>query len=357
MNDPLHAAAELIRSRMPGPFALPMQPAKVTRGAPPPGFNREQPRAKPQRLQILPECEYIGPGLGCSTRVCEMKHGTPPGVVRRCEHCEGCPDYWANPSFIPPPSRFVPQADDFPVGVVIGSFRWPSLVALQIAVIRNTCGPVPILVSNDDPPTHKRLKTICERFEDVELDTNPERIGHTGGDVAAFHKGIKFGARRNLRYVAKLSQRFIVNRPRWLQDSANELYASGLGMSCRRCRGIETFDLRTEAVLMDIEKWNTPHILQRTIPREYWTDSPRGLAAETVINRINHDLVCNVFWPWGTLMGEERFRRDFADILWHTNTPVEEYRDLASRFGIALDKGFHVDGWHHERARGLYKYG
>ena len=35
------------------------------------------------------------------------------------------------------------KADDFPVGVAIGSFRWPSLVALQIAVIRNTCGPVP----------------------------------------------------------------------------------------------------------------------------------------------------------------------------------------------------------------------
>ena len=95
-------------------------------------------------------------------------------------------------------------------------------MALQIAVIRNTCGPVPILVSNDDPPTHERLKAICERFEDVELDTNPERISHTGGDIAVFHKGIKFGARRGLRFVAKLSQRFIINRPRWLQDAANE---------------------------------------------------------------------------------------------------------------------------------------
>ena len=205
MSDPLTKAAEQIRQKFSGQFALPMQPAKVARGNQPPGFNEIPQRTKPQPLQILPECEYLGPGIGCSTRVCEMRHGTPPGVVRRCEHCEGCSDYWANPSFIPPPSRFVPQVDDFPVGVAIGSFRWPSLVALQIAVIRNTCGPVPILVSNDDPSTHERLKTICERFEDVELDTNPERIGHTGGDIAVFHKGIKFGARRGLRFVAKLS--------------------------------------------------------------------------------------------------------------------------------------------------------
>ena len=50
------------------------------------------------------------------------------------------------------------------------------------------------------------------------------------------------------------------------------------------------------------------------------------------------------------MIGEERFRRDFTDILWHTNTPAEEYRELASRFGIAIDKGFHCDGWQHERA-------
>ena len=148
-------------------------------------------------------------------------------------------------------------------------------------------------MSNDDPPTHERLKAICERFEDVELDTNPERIGHTGGDIAVF-LGIKFGARRGLRFVAKLSQRFIINRPRWLQDAANELYASGLGMACRRCRGIETFDLRTEAVLLDVEKMEHARFATHDAP-QYWSDSPRGLAAETVINRVHHDLVCNVF--------------------------------------------------------------
>lgn len=304
------------------------------------------------------KCIYLGdyiPGQPCGSPLLRCKiHGDvttrfyPCTSANRC--CVGCKDKEVKVPFLGKP-------DDPRVGVVIGSFRWPELVDLQCRVIRDTCGPVPILVSNDDPASHKELSAICATHADVTLDSNAERIGHTGGDVAAFYKGIRWAAERRIEVVAKLSQRFIVNRPRWLQDSARDLLASGLPMANMRCRGDAPFDLRTEAVLMDVSQWNKPEVLERIKPRRYWTDQPDGLNAETIIYRVLMDLLGGVFWPWATVMGEDRFRRDFEDVLWHCNTSKEEYAKLAQGHGVTIPDDFHVGGWENELKQGTYLYG
>src|SRR5947209_5743392 len=124
--------------------------------------------------------------------------------------------------------RFEPRPDDPPCGVVIGSYRWPRLIDLQIHLIRHTCGGVPILVGDDCSPgfgpapppgsQFERLQAICAAHPGVTLWPNVERIGHTGGDVAACWKGLIWAQALGLRVLAKLSQRFLVTDPRWLQD-------------------------------------------------------------------------------------------------------------------------------------------
>lgn len=249
-----------------------------------------------------------------------------------------------------------------PFGVVIGSYKWPSLIDLQIRLIREKCGPVPILVSDDcspgfpDSDRYARLTAICGGHPDVMLWPNAERIGHTGGDVGAFWKGIVWGASRGLRVVAKLSQRFLVTRPTWLQEGAVDLLASSLPLATQRCRGVEVFDLRTEAALLDVAKWNTPDVLARILPRRYWRDSPQGLTAETIIYRVLQDLLGGKFWPWG-LFGEERHRAE-PGYLWHCPPrQPPDYHALAAEHGVELEEDFFTEGWQKELAAGRYLYG
>lgn len=293
----------------------------------------------------------VANGGGCRTSYeCERGHG----VVRRCAECRTCEDYRADGDESP---AAAPETVGHDCGVAIGSFRWPELVELQVKLIRKHCGPVPVLVSNDDPAAAGVLGAICGRFADVTLSTNPERIGHTGGDIAVFHKAMVWAARRRIRVVAKLSQRFLIDRPNWLQDGARDLLASGLPLASRRATGVSVFDLRTEACLLDTARWAHAAVLARTAPRRYWADVPTGIAAERVIFRVLEDLLGGHYWPWAAVLGEERVVRDFPDVLWHDNTPAAAYHATAAAHGVALPPGFHCGGWEKELAAGQYLYG
>lgn len=270
------------------------------------------------------------------------------GSNRFCGSCK---------SKVLPIKPFEEKPNDPAVGIVIGSFRWPSLVELQCKVIRASCGNIPILISNDDPESHDALSSICDKFSDVMLSTNSERIGHTGGDIAAFYKGIQWGADRDLDVVAKLSQRMIIHRTRWMQESALNLLRSDLPVAGKRCRGKAPFDFRTECVLMNIAEWNRPEILDRLKPRQYWNDEPLGLCAETIIFRILRDLLRGIYLPWNTILGEDRASRDYEDVLWHGNTHEDEYRSLGKHYGVEVCPDFHIKGWELELSKGTYLYG
>lgn len=331
---------------------------------------RPKPAAKPslRALSCIHEgavvewCTTCGANESRHVRDCSLHERCTRGVVNpQVRACSQCADYRTEPTPALPPTPIpVPipvRADEPAVGVAIGSYKWPELVTLQIQLIRATCGAVPILVSSDHPPSHSAIAAICAAYPDVLFSPNAQRIGHTGGDVGVFHKATLWGNLRGLSVVAKLSQRFLVTRPRWLQESARELLDSGLPLASRACRGVQTFDLRTEACLLSIPAWNNPAVLSRIAPRPYWNDSPKGLSAETVIHRVLTDLLGGIYWPWVQLYGEERYRRDYADVLWHNHTPVEEYRTLAQTYGVTLPADFHCQGWESERRKGEYAYG
>lgn len=242
-----------------------------------------------------------------------------------------------------------------PAGVCIGSYKMPEVVDLNIRVIRASCGPVPILVNDDASPDGERLAAICKAHSDVTLHTNKQRIGHTGGDVSAYHNAVVWAAKRGLKVVAKISQRWICTVPRWLQEHAGDLLASGLPMASQRCRGKEVFDLRTEAALLDVRQWNHGAILKAIEPRRYWKDSPNGLSAETIIYRALQDFMGGVYWPW-RLLWQDRYAQ-MPGVLWHCANHEEEYRELAAAHGVTLPTEFHCEGWERDAEAGKYLYG
>jgi hypothetical protein len=304
---------------------------------------------------IAPLCEHAGEGIACNTRRCEVGHGEPTGI-RVCHHCgpSRCADYLPQNTIAD--ERFIPKPTDVRCGVVVGVFRWPELAELQINLIRKKCGPVPILISNDQPEAHEQLAGICERLR-ADLITSPERIGHTGGDVAAFHRGIVWARNLGLQAVAKLSQRFLVNRFRWLQDSASDLLTSGLPLASLPCRGRSVFDLRTEAVLLNVAEWSRFDVLTMIEPKRYHEGRLNGVYAETVIWRALQS-IGGLYWPWYSVLGcEDRERRVHSDVIWHNHNSVDDYRRFAESLGVTLSAGFTVAGWEQEQKQGRYLYG
>jgi hypothetical protein len=317
-------------------------------GGQPPALGTD--RARP--------CAYRGQPTG-AVRACATCNGQVRLKEFACRHpghadrptttepdCRACADYAA-------PDRFFPVPGDPPCGVVVGSYGWPRLVELQINVIRHTCGPVPVLVSDDcspgfGPPVEPggkfdRLQEACARYPDVTLWPNVERIGHTGGDVAAYWKGLQWAHARGLRVLAKLSQRFLLARSRWLQDGARTLLESELPLATQRCRGREVFDLRTEAMLVDVTQWYRPDVLGRLLPRRY---AGTGKLAEAVLQEALGDCLGGIFWPWDVYT-EERYHAT-PGVVWHTANTPGDYRDLAALFGLGLDADFTTDGWQND---------
>jgi hypothetical protein len=176
----------------------------------------------------------------------------------------------------------------------------------------------------------------------VDFERNETRIGHTGGDLAAFWRGIRWGRERGLSVVAKLSQRFIGTSDRWLQDGARQLLASGLALSGQRCSGRETFALRTESVLLAVDQWHTPAILAELAPRH----RPAPEIADNDLMQLVRRELGGLFWPW-SLIGEDRYERR-AGLLWHCANSRADYHRLATQHGVELDPTFHVDGWQND---------
>lgn len=273
---------------------------------------------------------------------------------RRGRSCMRCPV--PSRTVTPVPEDFVPDKTDPPVGVSIGAYKWPALIDLQVRLIRKTCGMVPILVSDDMPGSPhadrvEALQRVCMAHKLVFYDPNPRWIGHAGGDLAAFWKGIRWGAEHGLRVVAKLSQRLLITRSRWLQDGAKDLIASGLCLATRKNVGSQAaWPVRAEGCLLDVRKWSEPGTLASVLPREL---GPGANAEGLILNVVRRH---GGYWPWDVFT-EDRFFRN-RHCLWHHSHDEQEYRAFArSHFGVELDKDFHRNGWEKEDKNGEYKIG
>jgi hypothetical protein len=254
-------------------------------------------------------------------------------------------------------AKFTPQPGDPAAGVAIGSYHWPRLIALQIAIIRDHCGPVPILVSDDctegwtpdgqgvPGSRFELLRTLCAQHPDVTLRWNNGRAGHLWGDTFTIRHGVLWGKERGLRAVAKFSQRFILTVPRWLQTYSRELLDGDLATLSQRCRhahpsgkGHYLFGIRSEALLLNVAKWTTPEVL--------WMLDPESGQIGGENTTTDAARKAGEFGRW-RLFGPDRFGRH-SGVLWHHagHSPAENaacaraYQGLAARYGLKLDSDF-----------------
>ncbi|VTR92823.1 unnamed protein product [Gemmata massiliana] len=315
----------------------------------------------PMQGDLVAECSTCaGPNEARRTYFCDHEsnadgrctRGNPLSGLWTCATCDYHPDApRAKEAAIIPTN--IPRAGDPGCGIVVGVYKWAALAEVQIRAVRESCGPVPVLISNDDPRIHADLERICARYPSVELSTNPERIGHGGGDIAAFHKGAKWGRERGLEYVCKLSQRFIPTAPFWLQDAAKALALADLATAARKCDH-PRWPIRTEIVLMRVKEWTAPAALEFYRPRPFYFERAAGYDAETLVAELIREHLGGAYWPWELVPVA---REQSGAFLWHHSSTPDQYRQFAQRFGVTLPDDFTCAGWEADFAAGLYKHG
>ena len=276
---------------------------------------------------------------------CEKGHGPQCQCNRSCGPL--CPDYSAD-DLAPKEDRPVRHSQDanYPtVGVSIGSYGMPGIIELQAAVIRKNCGDIPIIVSDDHSEEagedglekKTRILDVCEKYGLIYKDTAPDRIGHAGGDLGSFQHGLQYAARYGIEYWLKLSQRFIVDRPLFVQKCAYILreQQQHTMSQIHQNHGMFYFAMRTEFVLMEVARWHRPDILEKLKPR------PLGRAAEDIV----YDCVRTIgghFFASPLFTGERS--KHHSGLLWYEADGNEGYSAMAEKYGVDLGPGFHAGG-------------
>lgn len=317
-------------------------------------------KGKSKRMGRLLPCVFLGDltgetldcqGCGAPRQVevygcekhgkCTRGHKVGPEVT----WCKICQNYLA----VTLPPGPVARPGDPRCGVVVGLFRWRSLAELQIQAIRQTCGLVPILIAED--PDGEQESTVAELARDnpgVWYWPNVQRIGHTGGDLSAFWRGLTWARNLGLAVLAKLSMRAFPLRKRWLQEGAKGLLGSGLALGGQPCRGGENFPLRTECCLLDVERWSRPEVLHELRPRRL----TKQQNLEWTVAGAHNRFLGREVWRWN-LLGEDRYTAS-PDLVWHCSHARAAYDILASQLGVELDPGFTTAGWQWDKR---YLYG
>jgi hypothetical protein len=285
------------------------------------------------RIPGLPRplpCAYLGkktkPTCGCLTRHCDIGKG----VVEHLKECQTCLSYTRYPS-----NGDHRAGGD--VGVVLGTFGLPSLARLQILLLRETCGPIPVLIADDASGHDDEFHDLAAELPGVTFWPNPARRGHYAGDLSVFWKGLQWGQTTGLKWVCKLSQRLLWVRPGWLADAVRGVESSGLATSFQRCfdDGVNLY-CRSECVLMNVPDWG-----------RHWRlfDKPRLFnATEFYLWDLVHRFHQERFHVWGEIPPNRSSPRP-GSFVWHTCNTDEDYRVIASRFGVVLDSGFTTEGW------------
>lgn len=222
-------------------------------------------------------------------------------------------------------------------GVAVGCYGMPGLARLQVKAIRAACGPdVPILLADDASPHGAEFRAIADAAPGVTFWPNADRFGHYAGDLSVFWKALQWAATTGLRYVCKLSQRFVWTEPGWLDRAAADLAASGHATLMQRCLdgGVDLY-ARTECVLFDAARWGAHYA-------EFTPRGDLGNPTELAVWHHVHTLFGGQFCAWAALP-VDRYAAA-PGTLWHGSHPAAAYHEYAARLGVRLGDDFHVAG-------------
>lgn len=190
---------------------------------------------------------------------------------------------------------------------------------------------MPVLVADDDSALKEGIKTVCKRG--ATFWGNRIRLGHISGDLSVLWKGLSWAIDLGIDFIAKLSQRYLITEPRWLQNGVKKLRdADGalLGQwdTISGC-------IRTECMLLSVQKWKS--VIRELEPKKVYGNTVESFVGK-VLQEINRPLV---LWE---LLGTGR--HDKTDgVMWHCANTEEDYKIHAAHLGIELGPDFTCKDW------------
>ena len=236
---------------------------------------------------------------------------------------------------VPPP----PVTASAGVGVVVGCYGLPGLARLQIAAIRATAGAVPVLIADDGSGRDDEFSTIASADNDCEFWPSPTRRGHYAGDLSVFWKGLQWAANRNLRWLCKVSQRFVWTAPGWLARAVAAAERDGRAILMQECldHGINLY-IRSECVVLNVAAWLP--LLDRLDRAEL------GNPTELYLWDLIHKHFAGRFARWAAL-SPDRYQPT-AGTVWHCVNGEADYRKVAAGLGVDMGPEFVTGGRQHQ---------
>ena len=123
-------------------------------------------------------------------------------------------------------------------------------------------------------------------------------------------------------FASSYTPKETVNAEAWVRHCAVEQ----VGQPC--LEGPHSFPLRSEAVLLNVERMHTPQVLSHWAPRKlHW--AAESFAWDAI-------MMSGGLHPW-RVMQQQRMVVD-PGIVWHVSAGDEAYHALAGRYGLTLDE-------------------
>lgn len=225
-------------------------------------------------------------------------------------------------------------------GVVVGSYDFPAMVRLSVATLREHAPDAPILIADDASPGEQQeaLFQICRDFPDVTLWPNVQRIGHRGGAMSVFWKGLQWARALRFDVLVKLSQRALLDVPGWPDQLARDLgdantltwldWPMPVPPGESNPWPDEIQPLRDDAFAMRVSAWATDRVLTHL--------TPRPIGEHLIWESI---LASEVLPMTGAVHRWSLY--DQPGFLWYRGASPEQYAALAARHAIDLDADTH----------------
>jgi hypothetical protein len=154
-----------------------------------------------------------------------------------------------------------------------------------------------------------------------------------------FHKAIRWARRHRLQTVTKLSHRMMIDVPNWIQEDSRTLMDSGFGTQAQMLANFGLEQIRTECVMMVVDRWHKARVLEHYHPRRipYWNETHTFLAISRFVDpRAPYPH----FLPWKRLAFHRG--RDCPPVFFRDMQGDSEslFRALARRYRVELDESF-----------------
>jgi hypothetical protein len=139
------------------------------------------------------------------------------------------------------------------VGLVISTYAAVPYVHVALESWRRHYPEIPVLVKDDCSPQRDELRALCYSYR-AEFLSHEKRLGWAAGDMSSLYHGLLWAQRRGLKFLVKMSRRFIPLY-NWLPDFSHLALAKRAATFGNECIQSK-MKIRTECMGLNTELWS-----------------------------------------------------------------------------------------------------